>query len=308
MKVCFMGSMDFAVEILDKLNDQFEVDLVVTQPDKPYGRKQKLKGTPVKEKAVSLGIEVFQPINIKNDYQRIIESNYDFIIVAAYGQIIPKIVLEHARFKAINVHASLLPKYRGGSPMHRAIISGDEYSGVSIMYMVEKMDAGPILAQKKVKIEEDDDVKSLEYKLAKAGSNLLIKTMDELITSTIEAIEQNESKVTYAYNIKPKEKKIDFNQSALDCYNQVRGLHPWPVAEIDVDHLRMKVYKVEYSDENISNQPGEIVKINKKGVYIQTKSGLLILKEVQLQGKKKMDISAFMNGSGRNILTVNKTI
>ncbi|MDA3932480.1 MAG: methionyl-tRNA formyltransferase [Tenericutes bacterium] len=308
MKICFMGSMDFAVEILEKLNMQFGVDLVVTQPDKPYGRKQQLKGTPVKEKAIELGIETFQPINIKKDYLRIIDSDFDFIIVAAYGQIIPDVVLEHAKYRAINVHASLLPKYRGGSPMHKAIINGERTTGVSIMYMVKKMDAGPILTQEEIGITLTDDVKSLEYKLAEVGAKLLVKTMKELINNSSEAIPQDESRVTYAYNITPKEKKLDFNQRAYDCYNLVRGLHPWPISEMYVDGLKIKVFKSLYSNENVSEVPGEIVNITKKGVYIQTKDGLFILKEVQLQGKKKMDINAFMNGVGRNILTLNKTI
>jgi len=308
MKICFMGSMDFAVEILENLNQEFGVDLVVTQPDKPVGRRQKLTGTPVKNKAVELGIDTFQPKNIKKDYQKIIETNFDFIIVAAYGQIIPDLILEHGNHRAINVHASLLPKYRGGSPMHKAIINGDVTTGVSIMYMVKKMDAGPILNQEEVEITLTDNVKTLEMKLAKSGSMLLIKTMKELINLSSDAIPQDESRVTYAYNFKPEEKIIDIKKSALDCYNHVRGMYPWPIAKIDINGMDMKVFKASYSEENISEAPGEIVRINKDGVYIQTKDGLFILKEVQLQGKKRMGINAFMNGAGRNILIVGNTI
>ena len=308
MKICFMGSMDFAVEILEQIHKKFSVDLVVTQPDKPVGRKQTLTGTPVKEKAIELGIKVFQPINIKNDYQTILETNYDFIIVAAYGQIIPDIILKHARFNAINVHASLLPKYRGGTPMHRAIMNGDEETGVSIMYMVKKMDAGPVLAQEKVKIEKYDDVESIERKLAQLGSNLLLKTMDELLTSDLKAIPQDESKVTYAYHIKAEEKLIDFNQSAKDCFNLVRGLHTWPIAELIVDGYKMKVFKSDYIENDYSETIGEVVKIGKQGVYIQTSSGVFILKEIQLQGKKKMDIQSFMNGLGKELFKLNNAI
>lgn len=308
MKICFMGSMDFAVEILNTLAKTHQVALVVTQPDKPVGRKQVLKGTPVKEKALELGIELFQPQDIKIDYQRIIEEEYDFIIVAAYGQIIPDIILNHGKYKAINVHASLLPKYRGGSPMHRAIMNGDLKSGVSIMYMAKKMDSGPVLSQREVEIDLLDDVKSLELKLAKAGAELLIIEMEKIQKGLSEANDQNLDKVTYAYHIKTKERVVDFNQPAENIYNQVRGLHPWPIAEFSVDNQKIKVFKVETESENLSNRPGKIVKIDKKGVYIQTSSGLVILKDIQLQGKKRMDITSFMNGVGRSIFELEKVI
>ncbi len=300
--------MDFAVRILEDLNEKFGVDLVVTQPDKPVGRKQELRGTPVKNRAVELGIETFQPKNIKKDYQKIIETDFDFIIVAAYGQIIPEVVLDHAKHRAINVHASLLPRYRGGSPMHKAIINGDRATGVSIMYMVKEMDAGPVLKQEEVEITLTDNVKTLEMKLADLGSKLLIETMKELINYSSDAIPQDESRATYAYNIKPEERVIDFNQTALDCYNLVRGLYPWPIAVMDIHGMKMKVYKALFSDENVSDVVGEIVRINKEGVFIQTKDGLFILKEVQLQGKNRMGINAFMNGLGKDILTLGRTI
>ncbi|QLY40045.1 methionyl-tRNA formyltransferase [Hujiaoplasma nucleasis] len=308
MKVCFMGSMDFAVKILEELNKKFEVDLVVTQPDKPVGRKKILQGTPVKNKALELGLKTFQPENIKNDYQCILQSNYDFMIVAAYGQIIPDIVLNHARFKAINVHASLLPKYRGGTPMHRAIMNGDKETGVSIMYMVRKMDAGPVLAQESLVIEDNDDVGSLEMKLADLGSKLLIKTLDELILTNLQALAQNPEDVTYAYHIKDEEKIIDLKQPAKVCYDLVRGLHPWPIAEMLINGQKLKVYKADYQEISTEHPVGQVVDVNKNGVYIQTGKGLLILKEVQLQGKKRMDIQAFMNGLGKDIFKLNTSI
>lgn len=308
MKICFMGSMDFAAVILEKLNKEFSVDLVVTQPDRPVGRKRILKGTPVKEKALELDIDLFQPENIKKDHDIIINQNFDFIIVAAYGQMIPDIVLEHGKFRAINVHASLLPKYRGGSPMHRAIINGDEYSGVSIMYMVKKMDAGPILSQSKVKIDPDDDVASLEMKLASIGGDLLIETMHDLLNDNVTSNPQNQEKVTYAYHIKKEEQKLDFNKTAKDNYNLVRGLHPWPIAFLEIDQTPMKVYKADYIEEDTSNEVGQIVKINKDGVFIQTSKGQFILKEVQLRGKKCMSINDFMNGIGRQLFVKGQVI
>ncbi|MFW5889027.1 MAG: methionyl-tRNA formyltransferase [Bacillota bacterium] len=308
MKICFMGSMDFAVEILNGLNNQYGVDLVVTQPDKPFGRNQRLKATPVKLRAKELNIEVFQPESIKKDYQKILDIEFDFIIVAAYGQIIPEVVLNHGKHRAINVHASLLPKYRGGSPMHKAIINGDEYSGVTIMYMVKKMDAGPILAQEKVKIDFEDNVKTLEKKLAKKGKSLLLQTMDKLLKNNIQAKVQDEEKVTYAYNIKSSEKELDFNKPAIEVYNQIRGLYPWPIAEIKVNDKKIKVFKADYIKENSIKAPGTVYKINKSGVFIQCLKDSIILKEIQLQGKKRMDIKAFMNGIGRQIFYLDKII
>jgi methionyl-tRNA formyltransferase len=308
MKICFMGSMDFAAVILEKLNKEFPIDLVVTQPDRPVGRKRILKGTPVKEKALELDIDLFQPENIKKDHDIIINQNFDFIIVAAYGQMIPDIVLEHGKFRAINVHASLLPKYRGGSPMHRAIINGDDYSGVSIMYMVKKMDAGPILRQSKVKIDPNDDVASLEMKLASIGGDLLIETMHDLLNDNVTSNPQNQEKVTYAYHIKKEEQKLNFNKTAKDNYNLVRGLHPWPIAFFEIDQAPMKVYKADYIEEDASKEVGQIVKINKDGVFIQTSKGQFILKEVQLRGKKRMSINDFMNGIGRQLFVKGQVI
>jgi methionyl-tRNA formyltransferase len=308
MKICFMGSMKFAAIILEALDKKYGVDLVVTQPDKPVGRKQVLKGTPVKEKAEDLGLEIFQPKQIKKEYQPIIEREFDFIIVAAYGQMIPKIILDHGRFPAINVHASLLPKYRGGSPMHRAIMNGDKQTGVSIMYMAMKMDAGPVLKQLALAIEDTDNVDTLEEKLAYSGADLLIETMDTLIHSKLDPIPQNDDEVTYAYHIKNEEKFIDVSQSARACWNKVRGLYPWPIAELKVKNHQLKVFQAHYQDENLSHQIGEVVRINKEGVFIQTSQGLFILKEVQLKGKKRMSIQAFMNGLGRDIFIEGQTI
>lgn len=304
MKVCFMGSMEFAVPILEALNKKYDVVLVVTQPDKPVGRKRILTPTKVKEKAVELGIEVFQPINIKNDYKKITDLDLDFIIVAAYGQMIPEVVLQHAKYQAINVHASLLPKYRGGSPMHRAIQCGDFETGVTIMFMANKMDSGDILSQKSIPIDDDDNVKTLEKKLSIIGSGLLIETLENI--DQIKPAKQDINKVTFAYNIKPEEERILFNVSANNIRNHVRGFNPWPLTYCVIDDLKLKLYKVEVVNENLNKNIGEIVKINKNGVYIQTIDGLVVLKEVQLQGKKRMEINDFMNGIGKTLLILGK--
>lgn len=300
MKVCFMGSMAFAVPILEGLHEKYDVQLVVTQPDKPVGRKRVMTPTKVKEKALELGLKVFQPTNIRTDYEVITNLDLDVIVVAAYGQMIPENVLSHARYQAINVHASLLPKYRGGSPMHRAIQYGDGETGVSIMYMAMKMDSGDILAQKSIPIEKDDNVGMIEEKLAVLGRDLLLETLENI--DSIKPKKQNEDEITFAYNIKPHEERINFNMNALDVYNHVRGFNPWPLTYAVIDGLKLKLYQVEYSDENVSKKPGEIVVSDKENVGVQTQNGIVYLKEVQLQGKKQMSIKDFLNGQGKTLL------
>jgi methionyl-tRNA formyltransferase len=289
-----MGSMEFASIILEALHEKYPVSLVVTQPDKPVGRKKVLMGTPVKEKAMELGIEIFQPVSIRKDNQRILSEEFDFIIVVAYGQLIPESILYHAKHQAINVH-------RGGSPMHRAIINGDKITGVTIMYMEKALDSGSILNQEECEITEEDNVKTLEIKLANLGKTLLLETINKFKQGTVQAVPQNDSLVSYAYNFKPHELRLSFNKTAEDFYNQVRGMNPWPISEIYIDQQRIKVYEVDYLSENFSTNVKEVVKIDKSGVYIQCASGVVILKEIQLAGKKKMDIVAFMNGIGKSL-------
>lgn len=304
MNVCFMGSMDFSVPILEGLNKAFNIVLVVTQPDKPVGRKQVLTPTKVKEKALELGLPLFQPKNIKEDYEAITSLKLDFIVVAAYGQMIPEIVLNHAFYRAINVHASLLPKYRGGSPMHRAIQYGDDITGVSVMFMAQKMDSGDILSQRSIAIADDETVGSLEQKLGVIGRDLLLETLGNI--SNIIPQKQDISKVTFAYNIKPEEERISFEQSAKDIYNHVRGFYPWPLTYCEMDHKKIKLYEVGYSNKKAVGKPGEILEIDKQGVYIQTGFGVVQLKRIQLQGKKVMDITDFMNGVGKTLFMVGK--
>ncbi len=304
MKVCFMGSMKFAVPILEGLNDVYDVELVITQPDKPVGRKKVLTPTAVKKKAIELGLEVFQPVNIKKDHKRITDLDLDYIIVAAYGQMIPEVVLAHAKTRAINVHASLLPKYRGGAPMHRAIQYGDALTGVSIMYMAMKMDAGDVLNQMAIPIEEYDNVGTIEEKAGLIGRDALLETLENIGQITPE--KQDISEVTFAYNIKAEEERIDLTKSARDVFNHVRGFYPCPLTYTVIDDLKVKLYSVEYLDEDLSKIIGEIVKVDKSGVYVQAKQGVVILKDIQLQGKKRMLINDFMNGVGKSLFRLGK--
>jgi len=301
-----MGSMSFAVPILEGLNEKYEVCLVVTQPDKPVGRKKIITSTPVKEKAIELGLPVFQPENIKTDYQKITNQNLDFIIVAAYGQMIPEQVISHARYQAINVHASLLPKYRGGSPMHRAIQYGDNETGITVMYMAMKMDSGDILAQESIPITKDDNVGTLEEKLGLVGKNLLLDVLEDI--DDIIPVRQDESKITFARNIKAQEERIDFSLTAEAIRNHVRGFYPWPLTYFMIDNLKVKVFEVEIVDGNETKHPGEIIDINKRGVIVQTGKRAILLLDLQLQGKNRMKINDFMNGIGKTLFAIGKML
>ena len=310
MKIVFMGTMDFAVPILTALVEQYTVSLVVTQPDRPVGRKQHLTPTPVKEKALELGIPVFQPENIKTSYQEVIDQHADVIIVCAYGQMIPNIILQTPPFKAINVHASLLPKFRGGAPMHKAIQLGEEITGVSVMQMRQKMDSGPVYAQAEIAIELTDTVGSLQSKLAILGANLLIDTLPLIFNQQITPWEQDETKITYAWNIKPSEEHLNFHQTARQVYDHVRAFQPWPTTYAFLEGKKVKIHQVEMVAQDPKYyqgaKPGEIVKIIRHDVFVLVEDGLIQLKNVQWEGKKAMDIKDFMNGLGKDLFIIGK--
>lgn len=311
MKIVFMGTMPFATPILEGLIQQnYEVSLVVTQPDRPFGRKQVLKPSPVKEMAMKYDIPVFQPEKIRNDYQTILDHQPELIVVCAYGQMIPTEVLEYPKYKSINVHASLLPKFRGGAPMHKAIQRGEKITGVSIMFMHPKMDSGPVLKQSKLEILDTDDVGSLQDKLAILGRDALLEVIPLVEKGLIEAIPQDESQITFAYNIKPEEEHLDFNQSARMVFNHVRGYHPWPLTYAWIDDLMLKMYQVEPISFNTDkeHQPGEIVHVDKKSVIVACLEGFISLKKIQLQGKNVMDIQSFLNGNGKELLKTGKIL
>ena len=306
MKIVFMGTPVFATNILQSLIDNYEVVGVVSQPDKEVGRKKILTNTPIKELALNNNIEVFQPVKIRNDYQKIVEWNPDLIVTCAYGQIIPKEVLDIPRLGCINVHASLLPKYRGGAPIHRAIINGDSETGITIMYMDVGMDTGDMISKRSIPIEMDDNLETLSNKLSKLGSELLIEVLPSIIEGTNGREKQNEDEVSYAYNIKPEDEVIDFNKSTLEIYNLIRGLSPSIGAYFMMDDNRTKVYKSRIGT-NKYDRPGVIFQLYKDGIGISTGDGEIILEEIQPFGKKKMDVSSYLNGIDKNKL-INKVL
>lgn len=296
MKVIFMGTPDFAVPILEGLISQYDVLLVVSQPDKKVGRKQVITPTPVKSKAMEEGIEVFQPERIKEDYQRILDIQPDIIVTCAYGQMIPKEILELPKYGCINVHASLLPELRGGAPIHKAIINGFSKTGITIMYMEEAMDSGDIISQKETTILDSDNLESLHDRLSIMGRDLLLETLPSIFEGSNKRIIQEESMVSYAYNIKREEEHIDFSKSSREVFNLIRGLSPVPGAYCLLDGEVLKVYNSSISTTSLDGVCGEIVSADKDGIGVKTSDGVIYLTEIKPFSKKRMKASDYLNG------------
>ncbi|WP_286166287.1 methionyl-tRNA formyltransferase [Bacillus sp. E(2018)] len=299
MKVLFMGTPDFSVPVLRQLvEDGYNVVGVVTQPDKPVGRKKEIKQTPVKEEALKHGISVYQPIKLREDYEDIIALQPDLIVTAAYGQILPKAILETPQHGCINVHASLLPKYRGGAPIHKSIMEGNDKTGITIMYMVEKLDAGDILTQVEVEIEENDHVGSMHDKLSSAGAKLLSETIPQLVEGKLTPVPQVAEEVSFAWNITRDQEKIDWTLSGEEIYNHIRGLHPWPVAYTYLNGQPLKVWWGEKKETSDDAEPGTVIGIHEKGLQVATGNKTsIIITDLQLSGKKRMLASDYLKGA-----------
>ncbi|CAG9619759.1 methionyl-tRNA formyltransferase [Sutcliffiella rhizosphaerae] len=304
-KIVFMGTPDFAVPVLKQIiQDGYEVIAVVTQPDRPKGRKKVMTPPPVKVEAEKHNIPVFQPEKIKEplEYEKITSLKPDLIVTAAFGQILPKPLLDAPEFGCINVHASLLPKLRGGAPIHYSIIQGQEKTGVTIMYMVEKLDAGDMLTQVEVTIDEKDHVGSLHDKLSKAGSNLLAETLPLVFDNKLSPQPQNHEEATFAWNIKREQEKINWSNDGEEIYNHIRGMHPWPVAYTSMDGQVMKIWWGEKVTTESSFSSGTIIDIESDGFVIKTgnQTGIKIT-DLQLAGKKRMTGTQFLNGAGASL-------
>ncbi len=296
LKIVYMGTPDFSVLPLKKLNEIYDIVLVVTQTDKEVGRKKEIKFSKVKEFALENNLEVFQPEKIKEDYQKIIDKKPDIIITCAYGQIIPKKLLDYPKYGCINIHASLLPKLRGGAPIHRAIIEGYKSTGITIMYMDEKMDSGDIIYQEEINIEDNDTTESLFDKLSILGSDLIIKVLPSIINKTNNRIKQNENEVTYAYNITKEDEKINFNKTTKNVYNQIRGLYSHPVGYALLDNKKVKIYSSKIGDSKKEGNVGEIINLYKDSIGVKTLDGEILIKEIQLEGKKRILVKDYLNG------------
>lgn len=303
LKIIFMGTPEFSVPILDALNNKYEVVAVVTQPDKEVGRHRVLTPSPVKKYAVEHGLKVYQPVQIKEEYENLISLGADLIVTAAYGQFVGTRLLYSPKFKAINCHASLLPKYRGGAPIHQSIKDGCEYTGVSIMYMEKKMDAGDILNTVKVKIEDTDNCGTMFEKLSIAARDLLMETIPLLIEGKITPVKQNEEEATFAYNITNEEKVLDFNLPARCIFNHIRAYNPNPIAYFILKDDQIKVYDSCVVDEKTSEKPGTILLHYKNRLLIACGNNTVLeLLTVQPTGKKIMAARDFINGGLRKYL------
>ncbi len=298
-----MGTPEFSVPVLEALVKNYDVIGVVTQPDKPVGRKQILTPSAVKIASSNYNLPLFQPISLRKEYQEVLKGKPDLIVTCAYGQFLPKEVLDAPKYGCINVHASLLPKYRGGAPIHKAIINGESETGITIMEMDEEMDHGAILAQEKIPILDADTKGSLSEKLSQLGAKLLLETLPQVIAKTIKPIPQNDEEKTFAYAIQRAEERLDFNKDTRSLFNQIRGMNPDPIAYTTLQGKIMKVYRARMGDHVfLEKENGEIVEIYKDGIGVSTQDGELILEEIQLEGKKRCLVKDFLNGAKKEEL------
>jgi len=309
MKIIFMGTPDFSVPTLQNIIDsKHEVIGVVTQPDKPKGRGKHMYAPPIKELARKYDIPVYQPKKVREEqFIKILkELNPDIIVVIAFGQILPKEILELPKYGCINVHASLLPKYRGAAPIQWSIINGEKQTGVTTMYMDVGLDTGDMLLKEVVEISEDETGGSLHDKLSQVGGKLLIETLDKIEKGTIERIKQNDEESTYAPILKKSLGNIKWSQSATEIERLIRGLNPWPSAYTVLDGKMLKIWNAEVvSLKNKNNKPGTICEIIKdKGIIVSCGEDGLLITELQLQGKKRMDTPSFLRGANIEVGTI----
>lgn len=300
MKIAFMGTPEFAVTVLEGLlNTKHEVGLVATQPDKAKNRGKKIQYTPVKEKALEHNIKVLQPEKVRGNEEFLEElKDYrpDIIVVAAYGQILPKEVLELPKYGCVNVHASLLPRLRGAAPIQRAIIEGDEETGVTIMQMSEGLDTGDMLAKESIKIGTMN-YSMLHDALAEIGARLMVHTLDLIEEEKISPEPQDDSKSSYAKMIFKQEGKIDFTRQPEAVERLIRGFDPWPGAFCEYEDMVMKIWKAQPLCENTGKEPGTIIEVSARGIKIACGDGALLVSEIQIPGKKRVAVSEYLKGN-----------
>jgi methionyl-tRNA formyltransferase len=299
MKIAFWGTPVFAVPILKKLiNSKHEILFVVTQPDKPVGRKQTLTPPPIKLIALENNIKFFQPEKVASpefisEYKK---YEIDLNLIVAFGQILPDEIIYHPKHHSINIHASLLPKYRGASPINWAIINGDSETGITYQFIEKKLDAGDIIYQEKIKIESSDNSITLSEKLSQLSSETVLKVLDMIETKNYTRIKQDETKATYVKILKKEDGKLNFKEPAINIFNKIRGLLPWPVAYCTFDGKFLKIFKAEVINSN-TGEPGEIIDIIKgKGFVVKAGNDALLICEVQPESGKKMDAFSFAIG------------
>jgi methionyl-tRNA formyltransferase len=300
VRVVFMGTPVFATAVLKTLiEENYNVVAVVTQPDKPIGRDQKMMPTPIKTLASSFNIPVLQPFKVKEAVDDILSYQPDMIVTCAYGQMLPKRLLDQPPLGCINVHASLLPKYRGGAPIHKAVINGEHTTGISLMKMAVKMDAGPVFAQREISIGCDDTTEEVHDRLMQCASICIKEDLRLVIEGKAVFCQQDESQVTFAYNITSEDEKIDFNQSGRSIYNQIRGLISWPIAHFVIDGKKCKIHQARYVEGKHSLPIPTFVKFDQDSMVLAVNDGWIYIQQLQLEGKKKTAASDFYNGIGK---------
>ena len=304
-RIVFMGTPEFAAHCLEGLlNAHYNIVAVVTQTDKEVGRKRVLTFSPVKEVALRHGLEVFQPQKIRREYEDILALDPELIITCAYGQIIPEAILNYPKCGCINTHGSLLPKLRGGAPIQRAIINGEKETGITLMYMSEKMDEGDILFKEAIPIAIDDTNETLFRKLSDLALKMLLEHLDEIISGNVRPIKQDHTQATYAYNLKKEDEFINFNDDVLKVYNHIRGLLSNPGAYGIIDDKKLKFHKVRYINE-VFTEPCKVYGLYDKALLVGAKNGSILIDEIQSEGKNKMQAKDFYNGLGKTL--VNKS-
>ena len=298
IKIVYMGTSKFSSEILEYLIESgVNVVGVVSQPDKQVGRKNKLENTPVKDVALKYNIDVFQPVKIRDDYKFIEEKKPDIILTCAYGQIVPQAVLDIPKYKCINIHGSLLPKYRGAAPIQYAILNDENETGITYMEMIKQMDAGKMYTKVKVDIDNNDNSADVFGKLLVKVKETVIQFLDDFMEGKIEGEEQNESEVTFSKMIKREDELIDWNETKRNIHNKVRAYNPTPYAYTLREDLNVKIIKGEESFEDINGEIGEIVKANKDGIYVRCLDGVYKIQMLQPAGKKVMEVRDYLNGN-----------
>ncbi|WP_297435086.1 methionyl-tRNA formyltransferase [uncultured Clostridium sp.] len=300
MNIVFMGTPDFAVPSLKALIDEFGVKAVYTQPDRPKGRGKKLSITPVKELALEHNIEVFQPESLRKEPEAVAklkEMKPDFIIVVAFGQILPKEVLEIPKYACINLHGSLLPKYRGAAPIQWSVINGEKFAGNTTMLMDVGLDTGDMLLTNKVEITRFMTASDLYEELKGSGAGLLVETINKMIKNEITPIKQNDDESTYASMLNKEMAKIDWSKSAQEIHNHIRGLNSWPMATTSLGDKVIKIHESDYIEENSDAAAGTIIEASKIGIQVATGNGILIIKKLQMPNAKPLKVQDFLNGN-----------
>ena len=297
-RIIFMGTPSISSKVLEGLIENgYQVVAVIAQPDRPVGRKKILEPVPTKVVAEKYNIPVFQPVKIRKEFDFVYDLKPDVIVTLAYGQIVPQALLDIPKYGAINLHGSLLPKYRGAAPIQYALMNNEKVSGMTLMKMVKEMDAGEMYDNEIVAIDEEDNMTSLFEKMGDAALRLILRSLPKYLNGELVGIPQNEEEVTFSPSIKPEEEKLDLSKDKEAIFGYIRALSDIPGAYLYLDDEKLKIYKAKIVSDELLGEVGQIVRADKLGLYLQTRNGILNLLEVQKEGKKRMDYKSFINGN-----------